>query len=405
MPVDNGPVPSPSAGETSNSDQANCNERTEARWNATPMGDVCDPVPCPASTPEVTTSTSGGCTGNPQTGGACWGRRIRGRLDTLPIKAHFLDSPKADSGLVPPEAIPTHFRFCQSNTGLLFNCRADDVVDDDQLAYTDASMNPARPWHRVSFGSDALATSYPGAYGAGSSFDRTSGFLRSLTWNYVANASAWQGTIPAPGGYPNCTNTGTYGTGTCLSGTMWSHADTAIGGSIGIVDGVNVGIHGIKLANHYEDFRPDDTYSWSYRGKGIVRRILLWKTLPDPWRAWNQPHTGVLVSGTDGMYAGVLRDDGTRAVLTDEASGGPATGKILDLLKDTDLVWARRVESRATLGGVDPRLVSGSAVGGRHVSEGDRGGRRRGAPRGQRDRLSKLHPKRERRAPKRTYRL
>ncbi len=335
-----------------NSGQENCNALAEQVRGAAVLGDVCDPVPCPSMSAPLQRLTGPGCSGDPQIGQSCAGRRVNDRLE-LTLHASWnragdfagdLFDPATAVVDAQPKAVPTSARFCQSNPGLGFDCHASAAVSDLLL------NAPQTLWHSITLGTDARGQVYALDY------DEKS---RAFTWDYLADDAYWRTNmlVPPPGAYPECTNPGV-GAGTCLDGTLWFHADTALGDTVDHLGNIKVGTHGPGLSNHYVDLRPDGAYSLFFAGKGVVEKLAFpWRWKSDPGPTWVDKHVRVMVKA-GGRLAAMSATGGAQST--------PAGGPVGDVSAAVDAVllqhprgaWLALSDPSARLGGVDDRVVA-----------------------------------------------
>lgn len=270
--------------------QTNCNEEAERAWNSNHpeapvpiLGDACDPVPC-ADAKAVPTgaeyrSPSGGT--HPQFGGFHSGRIFMNDVSTRRVAPHKKTNTSTNASFAAITQVPTYGRFCQQNEELLFRCHAASVLRDDQLTRFPSRAlevrDPQRPWLRVvtSLNDNAPNNSWPWSY---DTFHSQQSGASSSNWRYANDWSYWTGagTIPPaePSYQATCSDTGIAGPGTCLAGTMWFHASSAVGATQATVGTQSVGIHGVELANHYFDVKPDLAYARTYSGAGLMQIVL-----------------------------------------------------------------------------------------------------------------------------------
>jgi hypothetical protein len=151
--------------------------------------------------------------------------------------------------------------------------------------------------------------------------------------------------IPPADGYPECTDTARFGTGTCLRGRVWIHGDTLVGQDAAHAtapDGTDVGFHGPELANHYFSLAPDQTFTKAGGGVTFKYPFFLWRTLPDPppW-SWNVYREGAAVA--------IVRDPaGLAAVFEDglhQPMGSAIDPALAAKIMDPALVWLTAVEA------------------------------------------------------------
>jgi hypothetical protein len=229
--------------------QENCNllsERTNAP-NRPPLGDACDPVPCPQSAlgPARFVKT---CAPNPpgpngeDQGQSCQARAVRDLLQTTTIGAHG-----ADGSVTVVPNVESSPRFCQQQLSAGFDCSAFLAIKDSQIAQVEARNDPSRPWHRVKFGTGFRASPTRGA-----TFEWDYGTtVATNRWYYQLDYDFWVtnpggALIPLPADVPGCQQSGAVA-GTCLKGVFWLHANTTTGQTE----------HGDQLANFYTDWQPD----------------------------------------------------------------------------------------------------------------------------------------------------
>ncbi|MEW5742687.1 MAG: thrombospondin type 3 repeat-containing protein [Myxococcota bacterium] len=342
--------------------QENCNADAERARNATVLGDACDPVPCPFAQP-VQTGSTGGCTGNPQIGQSCAGRQLFSRIDVTPLAPHFKDGDEANQGSfgAPAKAVlqnvSTQFRFCQSNPSMGFDCHAASSISDLHL------MGAETLWRKVTLGTltcvSGGCTVAPDAHGQSYVLTYDDVSKRQFGWDYAADWALWSSSmpaLPAPENYPEC-GLASVGPGTCLDGTFWSHADSAVGDTISMVGNITVGLHGAGLTNHYVDVRPDAAFSFLLAGKGAITRRFVgkWRSAPDPI-PYERFRQGVHLVFVEGGYVNVMSGSGEPYELPREGASAPQSTALKQLLQGSPVTWVAAAEPLAEMGRLDARI-------------------------------------------------
>jgi hypothetical protein len=233
--------------------QENCNALSERvnHPNISPLGDACDPVPCPRSELAAAHVVKT-CAPNPSgpfgqgMGMACQARVVRDQLRSTP-----LGSRDAGGGESIVANVETSARFCQQDllSNPAIDCGAFQAIKDSQLTELEVRRDPARPWHKVRFGPPPAATRVP-PRGATQRWNYGSTVATSR-WLYEQDYAFWLANpagplIPLPADIQSCQQTGPLA-GTCLHGVFWLHADTPVGKAT----------HGDELANSYTEWQPD----------------------------------------------------------------------------------------------------------------------------------------------------
>ena len=360
-----------------NPTQANCNALAERARLAEPLGDACDPVPCPlaelgpAQIEQICTPNPPG-PGGAASGEQCIGRYVRRTVIATPIGSHARDAVRGpgdpDVFTVVPN-VTSHARFCQSAEG--FNCRALAVIEDDQLTFAEVGDNPLRPWHAVRLGDrfgprpglpPLRGQTFSWSYGA--TRDVNTWFAREDNDYWFENPAAPR--VPLPSDYPACLGAGSV-PGTCLEGSFWLHADTSFGAME----------HAPRLANHYFDWRPDPLRAWcpiplppiafgtarstaaQASGEALAGE-LVWRSLGEP-RSFDlgaYPRAELVVSALGGLLA--LQPDGRGVALSALDVPGCAGTSIPTDVRGalTTRRWTSAVEPLAALPGLDPRVMA-----------------------------------------------
>lgn len=309
--------------------QSNCNEESEKAWNANHpgspveiLGDACDPVPCADAKAMPTgveyRSPSGGT--HPQFGGFHSGRVFMNNVSTRRLAPHKKTNATTTAISASITQVPTYGRFCQQNPDFFFNCRSALALRDELLTRYPSraaeELNSAAPWLRVttSLNSGAPNGFWPWNYDM--SHAQQSGSTSS-SWEYLSDWSYWSsaGTIPPAEAHYQavCSDTDRSGPGTCLAGTMWFHAASAVGATQATVGTQTVGIHGLELANHYFDVKPDMAYARTYSGTGLMQIVLFTMRgypYPAPYEAQIRARSRPLVAEAFQGAAHLLEDHG-----------------------------------------------------------------------------------------------
>lgn len=291
-----------------NPDQANSNYQAEVSYNlrngytpgspyyAPPLGDACDPVPCPYANAERSSVETGPLGGQPScNGGQCTGRRIKDEIDLNPVgasKQHTATTAPNQAQDVAVTVNNSQPRFCQNNFQLFYNCLDPLVVQDNRLQSDKTDLSelntPAQPYHRVTVAPGRCTN--PTQYGCASyiyptnlvrgeslaSYSYSTASQYGIKWDYATDLAFWTANskIPAPNAtvYPECVQPWTYGAGTCLDGQFWTNGDTPVGLTVASTSGVFVDLHapgatiepgrGLEFSNHYFPLRPDSAEIW-----------------------------------------------------------------------------------------------------------------------------------------------
>jgi hypothetical protein len=385
-----------------NPGQENCNFISEQVQSLATLGDICDPVPCPASTAEMVTGTQTVC--GPQQGvTVCTRTDVRSQTSTIALGAHPVTSVTHDStspalgSFAPVRNVPTESRFCNNvfSGSHPTRCLAPENISDGLLRLPDDS---AGAWHRVTYG---LRPFLPVGYlprGATQPVNYD-GSTRITPWNYLADSQFWL-TDPQNPRIPTSSLCPT-----CLDGSFWRHGDTSVGdgaeGDDSVLVQVNpltlrrvfVGSHGMQLANNYFPISPSKTVAYCpTRGPfftasgilpggmmgvrnvaptmsaGITSQSILWQaTGPQlPFDAHVTPATMVIaIAGADQTSVGglaALQDDGSGISLNTgtRADCGSSLGSRAaeEMLASGSAVWASAVEPSATIAPLPSAFVA-----------------------------------------------
>ena len=393
--------------------QFNCNRVAEiANAGKVPtelqtLGNACDPNPCPdseigdsnlvadrvgesrckdfnfQSAPCTIENSLGCCKPGVSDACLCEARKVRSRLESTPVGPHRIAPIEQPFPSNLDLNIETSARYCQERPSgsPVFDCREPGVVKNFQLAQPETGGDPARPWHKVTFGKGARRPFDPVEPARGVSFQWEYGrTVDSNTWFYGSDYAYWVGNnlIPLPNDYPNCSEVGVRGT--CLSGDFWLHAATAVGADRRKED-VNAGGAGgaSEFANHQFRWKPDALYQWcqihplelsttALSGSGIGglagpggRDLPPWLRVGElTWIATGaergfditrQPETQFVAPSRRGIVA-ALQDDGTSIALSDDGSGCSGSAMQPDV--------ARRAASTRWLSAVEPHPAIGN---------------------------------------------
>jgi hypothetical protein len=353
-----------------NPGQENCNALSEGvnHPNIPPVGDACDPVPCPLSTVGAARTVKTcqpqplGPNGEDQ-GLACQSRVVRDDLASAPIGSHG-----ADGGVTIVPNVDTSARFCQQHTAPpAVDCRAFESIQDLQLTFPDEAHNPARPWHRVTFGKISARAVPPRGASLRWDYGQT---LATDRWSFAKDYAFWLANpgnplIPLPDDPASCESSGSL-SGTCLNGVFWLHADTPVGRDA----------HGDQLANYHFDWRPDpfklfcevrSTIAGATRALTIERDPtahsgeILW-----PWRGVErsfdvqaQRETQLVVASRLGVV-GALLHDGAVIALSDDGTS-PCRGTDIGSLTAHAVAhgtWASAVEPNGRISGLPSEILA-----------------------------------------------
>lgn len=332
-----------------NPQQQNCNILSEDAHGEERLGDHCDPVPCPDGRPMESVEAAGGpVPHSPKLWGQCY-RYTRGSIALRGLRSHSVSQPSVS---VQVSGVPTSARFCQQNPSIGITCD-DALLDIQDERLDDALCAPVAGggvppcqapdiedaftrFHRMTF---SLYGNGADPNGPSPSLDYSmsaggSSIGTVWIWDYHADHERWvdSGLI---------TNAPTVED---LRGTLWLHADTAVGDtdlSLG------TGEHGAELANHHElDYSPEETKcSIKTSIRAIVQPFFLWRTLPDPphdaYRRWDavMGESSYVVAAEDGEWA-ALDGDLEAELVTSRLGAGLARR-----VQDTSLIWASSVEA------------------------------------------------------------
>lgn len=209
--------------------------------------------------------------------------------------------------------VETTARFCQHQPDQGFNCYlapaiAEELRDIRPNADLE-DLSPARPWHRVKLWRKACEQQYFTLGGTflpltscstslGTELERGASWIEDYAavpstfspgyrWDFAKDYDFWRAgnRIPLPSDPSICETAGGIG-GTCLSGRFWFNGKTPVGGTQAYTEansrGEYVGLHGVKIASHYEDASPDEPGSRAFGLLPVFHLPPLFRWLPDP---------------------------------------------------------------------------------------------------------------------------
>ncbi len=237
--------------------QENCNLNAERARQSMPFGDVCDPVPCPASNADEVAEETETCKPNPDDG--CTLVSTHPDIATVAIGAHYATSlnlgvhKAGDPQLGAFKSVRdvnTKGRYCNASISPPIDCLAAQVVGDGFLVGDDTDRNLA--WHKITLGYQfGLNPPQPLPYGTDWTLDYD-GTPSTTHWTYALDVTRWfQGTAWIAGATTDCDKKSAL---TCTpGGALWLHSDSPVGSApqFASVDGVQVGVHGEQLSNNY----------------------------------------------------------------------------------------------------------------------------------------------------------
>lgn len=343
--------------EYPNPGQENCNEVAEGFHTPSKIwGDACDPVPCPRDVAEPTyVEDMGGAAHD--TWYSC-GWLYDNELDLRPLASHYSGQQEQP---VPVDGVVTSARFCQPNQPLGIECDATYDITDARLADSDCApmADGSAPcattgtveakehhFHRMRFSENGngapngppASLDYDFAAEAPAALDPDASVPASLhwTWNHVSDFQRWSSDA-------NDFLASDVELPSDLEGTLWLHADTAIGTADDVSAGT--GTHGYELANNHQLRLRPQTYRCS-GGTAMVytpKWFFLWQTLPDP------PHdplrrdsqlweSNILLALEDDQW-GSIDADGRLEHVTDRIGS-----HLRAEARDPALIWANAVE-------------------------------------------------------------
>ncbi len=236
-----GPVPFDNCQGVHNPDQYNCNAEAELARDALPMGDACDPVPCPgfATLPTEYERVAVRFIGGGYVG--CIEETLRfelGPIDVRPIGSHGAPGSAKAGDEVPVTPNWTEYRYCVQNLGLGVDCSNPDNIYDPLIRRradrADERVDDA--WHRVWI--DELDSPDLVANPIDEGIVYRTGELRSRTWNWLEDFTAWSDTFPAYFSVPSAP----------IDGRFWAHAQTTVGMTLAADNPHGTGIHPKRLA-------------------------------------------------------------------------------------------------------------------------------------------------------------
>lgn len=256
---------------------SNCNVDYELANGLPVIPDACDPVPCAAITPIVRIADTASFPAPPECDGVSVTQHIiqdELRIDGVPPAPLVALATAPNLGT---RYLPTKFRYCQPyrSGSIVVDCTRplvlnDMMIEDDVPADAKRVPTPLSPWQRMTVRRN------PADFPSGSpnwiSRDDDAGVefpfpgSKRVVWDYKTDDAYWHRAGADPLG-TSATNelckAASFG-GSCLSGYIWSHAETEIGNTTTFVkdvsmNDVELGYHGPDLANHVTPITPDYT--------------------------------------------------------------------------------------------------------------------------------------------------
>lgn len=236
-----------------NSDQANCNNEIETASGAEPLGDACDPVPCPAFDPSFTYQSSG----------SKYLINVRKSLDKLgfsPLGSFDRNAIKTAKEVAAPVAA-TRYRYCIQDLVQGADCFASVSTDESylSLAPNRATETTGTLFHRVEL-SDIKADQDDTAHTYVSTAPWSKKWLWLNDFAYWHNQSSWGSWVPDVLGAEFSTDPN-FG----FEGRFWASGATAIGTTD---TSLKTGQHFFQgsatpaagISDHYEAFAPFEKY-------------------------------------------------------------------------------------------------------------------------------------------------
>lgn len=379
--------------------QENCNAETERAWNEmTPgspveiRGDACDPVPCPKFETQrrgiqLADGTLTDCRA-PQPYGikVCIGRAMEDRVVLDHVGASPKDRLTGERGNFVVPGVETTSRFCQQRLPA-FDCfkttSTDETMRDRRSSAEEERGDSAdEPWHRVSLTRESCEQTFfeltiggapvpqtacldaLGALGRGATWTEAYAaipptFSPGYRWRFAEDRDFWVdgGRIPLPSGNPSCLGEGAVdggvdggivGAGTCLNGRLWFNGKTPVGATQPTTlpngGGEWVGIHGERLANHYEPSAPDKPGARAFGLLPVFHLPPLFRWLPDPPPVWFgvdrfNPRVAVpIVPVGESLYA---LGEAEELFRVDDL----VAPEVAALLRDETIAWASAAEA------------------------------------------------------------
>ena len=387
-----------------NPSQLNCNVDAELqRQVGDPtiklLGDACDPVPCPA---QVASSTFRVEVSQPGFGIYC-GSFDHSAITVRPLRSYRSPDLQDDPTLDPDTnghdvtGVPTPARFCFKSATRLTRCDEPTVIRDSLLdttrCYDDATdPNVSTPttctsfedsedvYHRMEFlqggnGTDPNAEPATINYVASASESHSvldAAVEQHWRWAYAGDYARWNDRKHWL--HPDMIDDPPRLEPSKLSGTLWLHADTAVGShAVPCPLGCITGVHGDELANHYEWYFNPHRAGCNPGDAPLAQcdacRHIHWKvpsddpwTHPqvdagDPFHRWDaDPGEGSLVlPAADGSW-GAIDQLGMLQKL--DGVVGPA---LAQRLADPSVVWVDAAEPSPSMASV-PRVPSAVAL-------------------------------------------
>jgi hypothetical protein len=359
-----GPVPLDNCQGVHNPDQYNCNAEAELARDALPMGDACDPVPCPgfATLPTEYERVAVRFIGGGYVG--CIEETLRfelGPIDVRPIGSHGAPGSAKAGDEVPVTPNWTEYRYCVQNLGLGVDCSNPDNIYDPLIRRradrADERVDDA--WHRVWI--DELDSPDLVANPIDEGIVYRTGELRSRTWNWLEDFTAWSDTFPAYFSVPSAP----------IDGRFWAHAQTTVGMTLAADNPHGTGIHPKRLApdepadmlaNYLHSMSPYADYvrrsCWTTHEIFKIGPLARREIVTDPRDTC--PNCGalaalaegriddgqqvVVIPWAEGQWVGVLLSDGSIAPVEERVGAG------LMASLSQDWTWLSAVETNPMLG-------------------------------------------------------
>jgi hypothetical protein len=259
-----GPVRLDNCPNVHNPLQENCNAEAEAARSALPLGDACDPVPCPAFSFQHDEFESVGIrvVGGGYVG--CTEETLRGKLDAItlsPVGSHGApDTPEGTRGVeVPVTPDWTEYRYCVDNADLNLDCSNPSNIKDNLIrARTSRSAEQYEDvWRRIWI--EELDPPAVGSLGVANPADTgivyRNGTVVTRHWNWLQDFTYWSQAFPQHFSVPTSP----------VDGRLWAHAQTTIGMTAPASNPLGTGMHPRQdqpnqpadmLANHLRDMSP-----------------------------------------------------------------------------------------------------------------------------------------------------
>ena len=336
-----------------NPDQRNRNANAEHGARAATLGDACDPVPGPVSSPRFRTVTT-----NLATGPILWSRAIETSLIDFVISKTSYDS-------YPENIAYADYRYCNPDYASS-SCTIDNTGDrivDDSLLYLRATADDelaTDTWRRMRTeatavnlnAQDVTSDACDYRYRPVGEMLAPSSYIR--TWDYEGDFySRWKQPIPS------------------TPGLLWFHANTPVGMSEEHPTG---GKHPLlaavgdadSLSNQYLKISPRSVSIDSWTKGNQLKPYLPFLDCPQcgimAFDRYDRVSHGAAILTSldlDGKGFAVLTADGWTSDITDKISSG-----LREAFRAKDAVWVYPSEANPFVGRQDMPLAVAVAIGG-----------------------------------------